>query len=195
MIVVTPTTVDVLKVVTPELAAKWANNVANASDVRVPIYIQAAVEHAEAALNRAVFTQTRRTVTRMLPLHRLQLEPFTSITATRVTDDGAETDVLSDFIQEPETGLLVTKSDSFETINHYGYGYEFYGNRYRFDYECGWPADGLPYSILEMILGYVSHIARFHGQLSTNDQYLKIVPPLCRPYSIPIGQRPNWILV
>ena len=190
MIVVTKSSIEPTTVITVADAAAWSNNIAKSEDARLLYMIGAAVEHAESSLNRAIFSQTRRTVTDRLPPSRLQLEPFRYLSVTRVADDGTEAVVTGDFIQEAEAGFVLTRGESIERFDS---GWDSY--RYRFDYDCGWDADDLPDSIRVMILGYVSHIARYHGQVANNDQFLKQVPQLCRPYAIPIVQRPRWIIV
>ena len=115
----------------------------------------------------------------------LYIEPFTSLTVTRVSASDTETDVTDSYRAIPESGrveaLARVQADR--------------GDTFRFDYVCGWAADAIPAEVREQILGTIGYIARFRGETTTNDQFIKRVPLCHSSYRRATMQSPSWIIM
>ncbi len=206
MDVLTPSAIDPITVITAADVDGWSNDFRGAADARIPGILAAAVGHAEAMLNRAVFEQTRRTVTRCYPISSLHVEPFASVSVTRVATDGTEEDIDNDkFVIDTGSGTIDPRNDAlFYRDSRAGYGRPYFPwedatwwstqSRYRFDYICGWTAATLPAVIRTMILGLCVYVARFRESANTNGVNLKMIRRSVNPYVIPPVTTPAWVL-
>ena len=204
--VVTPSTIDPLTVITAAEVDEWSNDLRGADDMRIPTILGAAIEHVEAMLNRAVLQQTRRTVTRCYPLGTLHVEPFDSISITRVDEDGSSETLDADqFVIDAGSGTIDPRTNAL----YYGESYAGWSGpyfpwrdatwfsaqrRYRFDYVCGWTAASMPAEIKVAILGICAHIARFKGALTSAAADAKMLPKLPDSYSLPVVHSPAWVI-